>query len=78
MKEQGCAVIIITHKLHEVMAISDRVTVLRKGTTVGTVNTSETTPKALTDLMVGCSVDLAIHRAKVDKKKKLRCCLLRI
>ncbi|WP_105617870.1 ABC transporter ATP-binding protein [Vallitalea okinawensis] len=64
MKEKGCAVIIITHKLNEVMAISDRVTVLRKGKNVGTVKTSETTPKALTDLMVGESVDLEILRGE--------------
>lgn len=70
MKEAGCAVIIITHKLHEVMAISDRVTVLRKGTTVATVTTSETTPKALTDLMVGGSVDLSIERITTDKKEE--------
>lgn len=71
MKEAGCAVIIITHKLHEVMEISDRVTVLRKGQTVGTVNTTETTPKELTDLMVGRSVDLAIKRVETSSKSPL-------
>lgn len=70
MKEQGCAVIIITHKLHEVMAISDRVTVLRKGTTVETVHTADSSPKALTDLMVGASVDLSIERAEVKELDK--------
>ena len=41
MKELGCSVVIITHKLNEVMEISDRVTVLRKGESIGTVNTDE-------------------------------------
>ena len=45
MKEQGSAIIIITHKLNEVMEISDRVTILRKGQSVETVNTSETNEK---------------------------------
>ncbi|MCG8499127.1 MAG: ABC transporter ATP-binding protein [Firmicutes bacterium] len=71
MKEEGCAVIIITHKLHEVMEIADKITVLRKGETVGTVNKSDTTPKALTDLMVGRSVDLSIERVAVEKKERL-------
>jgi simple sugar transport system ATP-binding protein len=62
MKEQGCAVIIITHKLNEVMEISDRVTVLRKGRAVGTVTTASTTARELTELMVGASISLEIKR----------------
>lgn len=62
MRADGKAIVIITHKLHEVMAISDRVAVLRKGVNVGTVNTSETDPQKLTDLMVGRSVSLDIAR----------------
>lgn len=42
MKAEGCAVIIITHKLGEVLAISDRVTILRKGESVATVETADT------------------------------------
>ncbi len=53
MKEQGCAIIIITHKLNEVMEISDRVTVLRKGKSVGTVNTKEVEVQTLIEMMVG-------------------------
>lgn len=68
MAKEGCAIIIITHKLHEVMEVSDRVTVLRKGTTVGTLNTKDTSPKALTDLMVGKAVDLSIERPIVQRK----------
>ena len=67
MRENGCAIIIITHKLNEVMEISDWVTVLRKGETVGTVKTSATNPKELTDLMVGEEVNLEIKRAETEK-----------
>ena len=49
MRDQGCAVIIITHKLNEVLAISDRVTILRKGKSVATVATAETNAQELTD-----------------------------
>ncbi len=62
MRDNGCAIIIITHKLGEVMEISDRVTILRKGGSVATVNTSETNARALTELMVGKAVELSIDR----------------
>ena len=62
MREDGKSVIIITHKLNEVMAISDRVAVLRKGEHVKTVNTSETNEKELADMMVGQKVTLNIDR----------------
>ncbi len=64
MKEDGKAVIIITHKLNEVMEISDRVAVLRKGEYVDTVNTSETSENALTEMMVGKKVSLDIARTE--------------
>ena len=64
MKQQGCTIIIITHKMAEVMEISDRVTVLRKGECIGTVKTSETTPQQLTEMMVGKAVELEIERPK--------------
>lgn len=67
MKESGSSIIIITHKLNEVMDISDRVTVLRKGECIGTVNTSETNPRSLTEMMVGSSVSLEIKREIADK-----------
>jgi simple sugar transport system ATP-binding protein len=60
MKQEGCAVIIITHKLNEVMEISDRVTILRKGESVATVTTAETNAQELTELMVGRPVELSI------------------
>ena len=62
MAADGKSIIIITHKLHEVMAVSDRVAVLRKGEYIDTVNTSETNPQALTDMMVGHAVTLNIDR----------------
>ena len=68
MKEEGCGVIIITHKLHEVMEISDWVTVLRKGRNVGSVRTSETSYKKLAELMVGRSLDLSIEHVHIAKK----------
>jgi len=70
MKEEGCAIVIITHKLNEVMEISDRVTVLRKGESVGTVRTSETTPRALTEMMVGGPVSLEIKRERIAHSDK--------
>ncbi len=71
MRQAGKAVIIITHKLDEVLAISDRVTVLHKGKSVGTVQTGDTDRFALTELMVGRAVDLAIKREQVAAGKKL-------
>ena len=62
MKADGKAMIIITHKLHEVMDVSDRVAVLRKGEYIGDVLTKYTSPQALTDMMVGHAVTLNIDR----------------
>ena len=66
MRADGKSVIIITHKLNEVMAISDRVTVLRKGEHVKTVNTAETNEKELADMMVGQKVTLNIDRPEPE------------
>jgi ABC-type uncharacterized transport systems, ATPase components len=67
MKAEGCSIIIITHKLNEVMEISDRVTVLRKGMSVGTVCTAQTTPRELTEMMVGGPIDLEIKRERTAR-----------
>ena len=64
MKENGKAVIVITHKLHEVLEISDRVSVLRKGEYIGTVNTCDTTESELTEMMVGKKISLNIERSE--------------
>ena len=62
MKEQGHSIIIITHKLNEVMEISDRVAILRKGEYITTVETAQTNEQALTEWMVGHKVNLNIDR----------------
>lgn len=71
MKANGCAIIIITHKLGEVMEISDRVSVLHRGHSVGTVDTAQTNIHALTELMVGHAVELAIERPVTQQIKHL-------
>ena len=62
MKADGKSLIIITHKLHEVLAVSDRVAVLRKGEYIGDVLTKDADQQSLTDMMVGHSVTLNIDR----------------
>ena len=64
MRDDGKAIIIITHKLHEVLSLSDRVSVLRKGEYIGTVHTAETTEAELTEMMVGKKIDLNIDRSE--------------
>ena len=62
MKADGKAIVIITHKLHEVLAVSDRVAIVRKGEYVGDVPTAEATELSLTEMMVGKKVTLNIDR----------------
>ena len=62
MREDGKSIVIITHKLNEVMEISDRVAILRKGEHIATVNTSETCEQELTEMMVGQKIELNINR----------------
>ena len=62
MKEQGCAIVIITHKLNEVMEISDRITVLRRGQSIETVETADIPVNTLIEMMVGKKVDLEINK----------------
>ncbi|MBQ8508518.1 MAG: ABC transporter ATP-binding protein [Clostridia bacterium] len=69
MKEKGCSVIIITHKLAEVMEISDRVTILRKGVSIGTYDTPTLDARQMTELMVGRPISLDIERAAVEPEK---------
>ncbi len=66
MKEDGKSIIIITHKLHEVLSLSDEVAVLRKGQYIGTVTTSETNEAELTEMMVGKKVSLNIDRTEPE------------
>ena len=62
MKEDGKAIIIITHKLNEVLSLSDRVCILRKGELVGELETKDATVQSLTEGMVGRTVNLEIKR----------------
>ena len=64
MRDDGKAIIIITHKLHEVLSLSDRVSVLRKGEYIGTVRTAETNESELTEMMVGKKISLNIDRSE--------------
>ena len=64
LKEQGKTIILITHKLNEIMALTDKVTVMRQGEIVGDKNTKDTTKDQLAEMMVGRSVLL-----RIDKKK---------
>ncbi len=71
MKEEGHAIVIITHKLNEVMEISDRVAILRKGAYITTVDTAATSEQELTEWMVGRKIDLNIQRPVVEKTRPL-------
>ena len=64
MRDAGKCIIIITHKLHEVLSLSDKVAVLRKGEYVGTVETAKTNESELTEMMVGKKISLNIERSE--------------
>lgn len=70
MREAGHSIIIITHKLHEVLELSDRVSVLRKGQYIGTVKTAQATEESLTEMMVGKKVVLNIERPQPESPEK--------
>ena len=63
LKAQGKTVILITHKLREIMAVTDRVSVMRRGEMVATVETVDTSPPELAELMVGRRVLLRVEKA---------------
>ena len=67
MRANGCAVIIITHKLQEVMDISDRVTTLRKGVSVDSRMTRDCSPELLAELMVGHAIDITVPYVAVER-----------
>ena len=72
MREDGKAIVIITHKMHEVESLSDRVAVLRKGCYIGDMVTKDTTVQEMTDMMVGHAVALNIERPDpVDPKPRI-------
>ena len=63
LRDQGKTIILITHKLREIMETTDNVSVMRRGTMVGTVKTAETSPEELAELMVGRKVLLEVEKA---------------
>ena len=69
MRKDGKSIIIITHKLHEVLTISDRVSILRKGRYIGTVDTADATEQSLTEMMVGETISLDIERPEPKDTK---------
>ncbi len=72
MRDDGKSIIIITHKLNEVLAISDRVTILRKGEYIGDMETAKADARSLTDMMVGRTVTLNIRRdTPLDPQRRL-------
>ena len=73
MRDDGKAIVIITHKMHEVEELSDRVAVLRHGQFVGDMLTKETSAQEMTNMMVGHPVELSIDRPNpVDPKPRIR------
>ncbi|MCY4209047.1 MAG: ABC transporter ATP-binding protein [Roseovarius sp.] len=71
LRDEGKTIILITHKLREIMNITDRVSVMRRGTMVATVNTLETSPEELAELMVGRKVLLRMEKSAVSPGKIL-------
>ncbi|QED47604.1 ABC transporter ATP-binding protein [Cytobacillus dafuensis] len=68
---EGKSIILITHKLKEIMEVCDRVTVIRKGVGIGTVNVSETNPNELASLMVGREVTFKTEKIPADPKQNV-------
>ena len=66
MRDDGKSILIITHKLHEVLSLSDRVAVLRKGEHIATVETATTSESELTEMMVGKKITLNIDRPEPE------------
>lgn len=68
LKKQGKTIILITHKLREVMEVSDKVIVIKSGKIVGGMDTKDTTPEAIANMMVGRNVVLNVSRKEKDLK----------
>ena len=69
MKKDDKAIVIITHKLNEVLAVSDRVHILRKGQSIATVDTASTNTQQLTEMMVGRAVNLKIDHPETENQQ---------
>jgi len=68
LKEEGKTIILITHKLREIMDVTDTVSVMRRGEMTATVKTSQTSPQQLAELMVGRKVLLRVDKAPAQPK----------
>jgi ABC-type uncharacterized transport system ATPase subunit len=71
LREQGKTVLLITHKLREIMAVTDRVSVMRRGEMVATLDTRQTTPEALAERMVGRRVLLRVDKGLSRRGRKV-------
>jgi ABC-type uncharacterized transport system ATPase subunit len=60
--DQGVSLIFITHKLKEVLSVADRITVIRRGKTVGTTKPADATEQSLAEMMVGRAVELTVKK----------------
>ena len=69
--KEGKSILFITHKLNEIMAVSDRVTVLRKGKYIGTVDTKDTNKQELSNMMVGRPVQLEVSKEPAQPKEDI-------
>ncbi|MCF6344434.1 MAG: ATP-binding cassette domain-containing protein, partial [Devosiaceae bacterium] len=69
LKEQGKTIVLITHKLREIMAITDEVSVMRRGAMVKTLKTKDTNPSELAELMVGRSVLMEVKKGKANPQE---------
>ena len=70
MRDDGKSIIIITHKLHEVLSLSDRVAVLRRGEYVGEIETAKADEAMLTEMMVGKKISLNIARKEPENSEE--------
>ncbi len=71
LRDQGRSIVIVTHKLQEILELADRVTVMRDGRVVGTVTTQQTTEQELARLMVGRDVNLRANRVPVERGRAI-------
>lgn len=71
MKKDGKAIILITHKLQEVLDVSDRVVIMRKGKNVDLVETAKADIKSLTEKMVGKSIQMDMEKPRIKRKRKI-------
>jgi general nucleoside transport system ATP-binding protein len=67
--DEGKSIILITHKLKEIMEVCDRCTVIRRGKGIGTVDVKDTNPDALAAMMVGREVNFSVQKEKADPKE---------